>query len=302
MGDRFVYIDDYLERVLMPLLVEYKLKYRFVVKICDDIRNRMISLLSIWNDKEKRNAILFLTLEEAPFYLPKANPFVAEFVIATIRNSMFELAASDNCHKLKMAEPLSDKQIKEVTSSAIVYFNNCTFDELIKEIPRDWDNLYENAIQRYPIAWEALLKLSNMQESTLKLVEEKIYDACEVTWHAPESSKMKRTIFDGYSLAFDERLSNILNKIISGEMNVFFVDCSKMLTRNFEKYLQVLEIILKSNATLCTCNYYINNACLEKRKRFLRAAHCTEDILRNMRDMVDAPPNIQKVVESFNYI
>lgn len=295
-------IENYLNNILSPLLVEYKVKYRYVLKICEDIRNRMFSILRFWNDEKKRNAILFLSKEEAPYYLPKNKPFVAEFVVTTIRNSMLEIAASDNCHSIKMIQALSNEEIQKITSSAIIYFAEYSFEEMVDELPEEFVNVYETAIDKYPIAWLALLSISSMDQQVLELSNTEIEESQALFGRHVALPKIEVAVCDGYSLSFDAQLCSMLNKIISGENSVFFVDCSKMLTRNFEKYLHVLEIILKSNGIFCTCNYYISNSCLEKRKRFIRAAHTSQDFADNMGKTVNATPNIRRIMESFNKI
>lgn len=293
-------IENYLNNILSPLLVEYKVKYRYVLKICEDIRNRMFSILHLWNDEKKRNAILFLSKEEAPYYLPKSKPFIAEFVVTTIRNSMLEVAASDNCHSIKMIQALSNEEIKKITSSAIIYFGEYGFEEMMHELPLEFVNVYENAINKYPIAWNALLNISNMDQQIFELSNSEANEPRALSNESVATSKIEVAVCDGYSVSFDTQLCSMLNKIISGENSVFFVDCSKMLTRNFEKYLHVLEIILKSNGVFCTCNYFISNHCLEKRKRFIRAAHTSQDFTDNMGKTVNATPNIRRIMESFN--
>ena len=292
-------IENYLNNILSPMLVEYKIKYRYVLKICEDIRNRMFSILRFWNDEEKRNAVLFLSKEEAPYYLPKSEPLVAEFVVTTIRNSMLEIAASDNCHNIKMIRALSNEQIKKITSSAIIYFAEYSFEEMVAESHEEFANVYEDAIDKYPIAWQALLSIANMEQQVLELSNTETEKAHSLFGADVVVPKIEVAVCDGYSLNFDSMLCGMLNKIVSGENKVFFVDCSKMLTRNFEKYLHVLEIVLKNNGVFCTCNYYISNSCFEKRKRFIKAAHTTQDATDNMEKTVNAPPNIKRILESF---
>ena len=292
-------IENYLNNILSPMLVEYKIKYRYVLKICEDIRNRMFSILRFWNDEEKRNAVLFLSKEEAPYYLPKSEPLVAEFVVTTIRNSMLEIAASDNCHNIKMIRALSNEQIKKITSSAIIYFAEYSFEEMVAESHEEFANVYEDAIDKYPIAWQALLSIANMEQQVLELSNTETEKAHSLFGADVVVPKIEVAVCDGYSLNFDSMLCGMLNKIVSGENKVFFVDCSKMLTRNFEKYLHVLEIVLKNNGVFCTCNYYISNSCFEKRKRFIKAAHTTQDATDNMEKAVNAPPNIKRILESF---
>ena len=94
------------------------IKYRYRTLILDDIKNRMCSLLSRWQQGDFRKTVLFVTDEEALFYEPIAEDDVRRFVVATIRNSMIEVAASVNFNHFKMPEPLSDEKIKNITMDA----------------------------------------------------------------------------------------------------------------------------------------------------------------------------------------
>ncbi len=113
-------IQEYLYDLSNNQLKE--IKYRYRIQIVDDIKNRMCSLLSRWQQEDFRKTVLFVTDEEALFYEPIASDDVRRFVVATIRNSMLEVAASVNCNQFKMQEPLSDEKIKCITSNAIRYF------------------------------------------------------------------------------------------------------------------------------------------------------------------------------------
>lgn len=110
------YLDDLLDNQLQEI------KYRFREKIVKDIKDRMCSLLTRWEEEDFRRTVLFVTDEEALFYEPAASDDVKRFVIATIRNSMLEVAASVSCDRFKMSTPLSDEKIKSITSNAIRYF------------------------------------------------------------------------------------------------------------------------------------------------------------------------------------
>ena len=145
-------IQEYLNNLLNYELKE--IKYRYREQIVADIKDRMCSLLSKWEDEAFRKTILFVTDEEALFYEPDAPADVKRFVVATIRNSMLEIAASVNCGQFKMQEPLSDKTIKEITANAIFYFRQCDFDTLKEETEgMEYTDVYEEPIQKYPLAW-----------------------------------------------------------------------------------------------------------------------------------------------------
>lgn len=93
----------------------------------------MLSLISFWNMEEMRKGILLFSLEEARFYFPSGREYTREFVVTTIRNSMLEVAASDNCSQIKMDRGLSNEQVKDITENVIVYFNKYEKAQLVDE-------------------------------------------------------------------------------------------------------------------------------------------------------------------------
>ena len=142
-------IQEYLNDLLGNQLRE--MKYRYREQIVADIKNRMCSLLSKWDDEEYRRTILFVTDEEALFYEPYAAAEVKEFVVATIRDSMLEVAASVNCAQFKMEDPLSDKKIRQMTSDAIAYFRQYGFESLQEEArSMEFKDVYGEAIKKIP--------------------------------------------------------------------------------------------------------------------------------------------------------
>lgn len=286
------YLCDLLDNQLRDI------KYRFREQIVNDIKNRMCSLLYRWDREDFRRTVLFVTDEEALFYEPVAEDDVRRFVAATIRNSMLEVAASVNCNQFKMQEPLSDEKIKSITTAAICYFKQCDFKTLQNETGNlEYVDVYEEAIRKYPLAW-AVLKRAAMAGNVVdvfdKLHEEKYENSGEIFFE----NKLKKVICDGYSLEFDDVLKEELSNIISGRLDMFYVDCFKGLSRNFEKILHVLQIILQSEKAFVTCNYYISNGRIEKRRKILRAFHNQKDMFDNMRNLKGLPPFFKSVMEN----
>lgn len=275
------------------------IKYRYREQIVDDIKNRMCSLLSKWQQEEFRRTVLFVTDEEALFYEPAAPDDVRRFVVATIRNSMLEVAASVNCGQFKMQEPLSDERIKSITSNAICYFEKCEFEALeIEAKNMDYVDVYGEAARKYPLAWVVLQKA--VLESGMESVNEKIHEVdlyLDDTEELFKIDKYKKVISDGYSLEFDDYLKEELGNVIADRIEIFYVDCFKGLSRNFEKILHVLQIILQSGKAFVTCNYYISVERIEKRKRILRASHFEKDIFDNMRNLNGLPVFFKNVLK-----
>ena len=287
-------IEEYLYNVLGNQLGE--IKYRYRERILNDIKNRMCSLLSRWNQEDFRRTILFVTDEEALFYEPAAPKDVKRFVVAAIRNSMLEVAASVNCNELKMREPLSDEKIRIITSSAICYFKECQFETLQEEARNlRYIDVYGEAIQKYPLAWTVLKRAAAANNSVEEF--EKIQGANQRNIGEDFGiNTCKTAICDGYSLEFDDYLKETLGDVVSGRAEIFYVDSFKGLTRNFEKILHVLQIVLQHENAFVTCNYYISNGRIEKRKKILRAFHSEKDMFDNMRNINGLPTFFRDVL------
>lgn len=72
-----------------------------------------------------------------------------------------------------------------------------------------------------------------------------------------------------------------------------------MLSRNFEKVLHILQIILENDRAFVTCNYYMRNGVIEKRKKLLRAAHnAGEDLFHNIRNRKGTPARLKMALQS----
>ncbi|WP_097016036.1 hypothetical protein [Anaerocolumna aminovalerica] len=290
-------IDDYLNEVLFPQLKGAGIKYQYIVQIQNDIRNRMLSLVSFWNIEEMRKGILLFSQEEARFYFPGGKEHTREFVVTTIRNSMLEIAASDNCGQIKMKQGLSDTQVKDITEKAIVFFNKYEKAQLVDECTGlDFEDIYGIAIKKYPLAWEVIKRLANMPGNSnfFYMANEKSSIAQKLTF---EDIKFSRVVCDGYTLEFDEALKQALGEVLAGKIDVFFSGCFKMISRNFEKVLHVLEILLEHDKEIITVNYYISNNYLEKRKHLIKAAHNIREVIHNIQNLNGVPPRLRKHLE-----
>lgn len=287
-------IQEYLGDLLNNQLRD--IKYRYREQIVNDIQNRMCALLAGWDQEDFRRTVLFVTDEEALFYEPAMEDDVRRFVVATIRNSMLEVAASINCTQFKLQEPLSDEKIKSITTNAICYFGKCKFESLQSEAKGlKHVDVYGEAIQKYPLAWR-VLKRAALARDTVDIFE-KLYEAdLENVEEESIENKFKKVIGDGYSLEFDDYLKEELGNVISGRVDIFYVDCFKGLSRNFEKVLHVLQIILQNGKAFVTCNYYISDGHIEKRRRILRACHCQKEMFDNVRNLNGLPAFFKDVL------
>lgn len=289
-------VDSYLNEVLFSQLKSTGIKYQYIVQIQNDIRNRMLSLISFWNMEEMRKGILLFSQEEARFYFPGGREHTREFVVTTIRNSMLEIAASDNCGQIKMKQGLSNTQVKDITEKAIVFFNKYEKAQLVDEcIGFDFEDIYGIAIKKYPLAWEVIKRLANMPENSRSFYRIDEKNSKMLTF---ENIKLSEVVCDGYTLEFDEALKQALGEVLAGKIDVFFSGCFKMISRNFEKVLHVLEILLEHDKEIITVNYYISNNYLEKRKHLVKAAHNIRDLVHNIQNLNGVPPKLRKHLEN----
>lgn len=208
---------------------------------------------------------------------------------------MLEIAASDNCGQIKMKQGLSDTQVKDITEKAIVFFNKYEKAQLVDEcIGFDFEDIYGIAIKKYPLAWEVIKRLANMPENSKSFYRIDEKNSKMLTF---ENIKLSEVVCDGYTLEFDEALKQALGEVLAGKIDVFFSGCFKMISRNFEKVLHVLEILLEHDKEIITVNYYISNNYLEKRKHLVKAAHNIRDLVHNIQNLNGVPPKLRKHLE-----
>lgn len=291
-------IQEYLKDLVDNQLKE--MRYRFRIKMSEDIKNRMCSLLIRWDNESFRRTILFPTKEEALFYEPFVENEIREFVVATIRNSMLEIAASDNSNLFKMLKPLTNDRIRAITSNAINYFEQCNMEVLREEVQQmEYEDVYVNAKNKYPLAWEVLERAAVLEKEEYEYEVVKIQGIGKEDFNYKYNNSFKVVVCDGYTLEFDDDLKQILGSVISGDLDVFFVDSFKTLARNFEKVLHVLQIVLENNKIFVTSNYYISDGYIEKRRKIRRAAHNEQDMILNIQQWKSAPPRLKEILRSF---
>lgn len=290
-------IIPYLDQILETQLKQYKIRYRFIEQIKEDVYNRICSMASRYQTDDLYQLLRFTVLEEAQFYRPRVDIEIRALTVAAIRNSKLEIAASVSCNTFKMPEPLTDEQIKNITQEALRYFGQFSIEEIAMECRNSqYTDVFGQGKEKYPLAVDALKKLALMEGTSDKIpkygtsVKEPDFELFDST--------NKLVICDGYTLAFDDQLIEALGLVLSGKLDCFYVDSFKMLSRNFEKILHVLEILLEKNKIFATSNYYISNGYIEKREKLLRAAHSKKDIFDNAIHAEGAPPKLREILMS----
>ncbi|MBQ9279863.1 MAG: hypothetical protein IJ215_02285 [Clostridia bacterium] len=286
-------IDGYIEEVLEKRLIEFELKEKYIKNICDDVKEQMLSLLFHWNDVKFRKAILMIGLEEGKFYLPDVNVDVNSFIVVTVRNSFIEIIFSDESKKMELDKPLPEEDVKKITTDAINYFKDINFEQLADEVSKNnIKDKYGEITKKYPMAWEALIQLGNCNGKKAVYKEIQIAEKIKLDFlngvNSDVNQLVKESLEDVQSGINEKSSQNLLEnlKFVLADTGptVFFTDSFKMVTRNFEKLMKILEILLENNKTFLTCNYFITSSYIAKRQNMYKAAHVYSDVRKKIND------------------
>ena len=281
-------VSHYLNQILAPRLRSYGVSERFLLYTIDTINTQMTSLLRHWDDRVFRNTVLLLGLEEGSYYEPPCKIDVRCFVVVTIRNSPIETIQSDAYAEAGLSKYLSSQGVKEITSEAIRYFSTQDFSMLSKQARSSVKaDLYSEIKHQHPIAWTALEKIAMtsakaVDYSKVSFSEPFSFDGwAEDTTKTIEKTDFDPIIFDAYTPEFDSNLLQILQAITSTPGSALVVDAFKVISRNANKLMDVIELLLTRDHALVTTNYYLTNGHVERRIKPLRAAHTIEEMKLN---------------------
>ncbi|MDR1858528.1 MAG: hypothetical protein LBQ69_03575 [Treponema sp.] len=269
-------IEKYLE-FLQAQLGFFGVKHKESGKVIESIRERMHSLILHWNDEAFRKGVLITGLEEAVFYEPKIkDDDTRAFVVLTIRNSLYENLENN------------DKYTKKVTGAAIRFFNKLDFGQLCGKLDKKDTADFYGVAEKYPIAWRALKELSadftgQKWYNPVSAPRYEIRDKQRVN-----ASNNVTEVGSGIDPEISGKLFSALCAIEEDRIDTFHVDCFKMVSRHFEKLLQVLEFVLSRNKPFLSANYRITNGYLVKRGHLLRPGHRLDEADRKQGLYADA--------------
>ncbi|MFD3447437.1 hypothetical protein ACFDTO_22855 [Microbacteriaceae bacterium 4G12] len=285
--------DTYLDEVLPSFFSKYNLPVNVISVVTNDIGNRIYSLLSHWNDIEFRRVILSTGLEEATFYEPKVGIELRCFVVAAIRNSLFENLVSTKKAARDLGldtRPIPECDVKNFTQEAIFFFKDIDFDELNINLQlSSREDVYKDLPGKYPVAWKALFQLGKWSNKAQNYNSLNIgpYDLPELQKRMTTPSKsIPVDVQSGIDSEFNRELLGILSQISQSSQPFFYTDCFKMLTRNIDKLLKVIEYVLRRDCIFITSNLYLSNGYVSKRKELLPPAHTTREINENLKNVV----------------
>lgn len=285
-------INKYTDQILYNRLLKLGIKEKYVIKIVENIKEQIYAIIYHWKDVHFRKALLVIGEEEAKFYEPDADLDVKSFIVVAVRNSLIEIIFSDEDSKFEIEEAIPEANVKLITSEAIEYFREVDFNKICEKIQgMAINDKYRDIVDKYPMAWEAFCKLGNCIGK--KVIYKNIPPATKMKITDLKEDYIKQEIASrtivketqsGINPEFSNSLINCLSEIVKDEKDaIFYSDCFKMITRNFEKLLKIIEFLLENNKTILTSNYLITESYIGKRECLYKAVHYTDDVINKMK-------------------
>lgn len=300
-------VDQYLNEILAPTLRKRGASENYVIETINVIANQMYSLLKCWNNTAVRKAVLLLGAEEGLFYDPPGKKDVRCFVVVTLRNSPLERIQSDAYAATGAHKPISDADVKNITSAAIRYFNALDFDALSVEAQtHPCKNIYLELLERHPVTSRALQMLaagSAKQVDYSPVIVNEAFDFPAIDQIEAETDQStgvlsSTVIYDDFSAEMEPELRKLLTKVAHSSVKVFLTASFKSLTRNPECLFDAMEFLLTHGCMFVTPNYLVENGHLEKRVNLLRACHTDDDALKNFQQLSQLCPKHRMAIKA----
>ena len=296
-------IDIYIQKILKKQLSRLKFSNYGLYSVIENVKSQLNSIIKHWNDTDFINAIFCTVIEEGHFYEPYINDKIGNLVVLGIRNSLLEIAASVDYKRYGLKNPLSNKDIKLITSSAIEYFKDIDIDLLSKKISIE-DDYYYDIVKKYNVAYNALVKLGNCSSENLEIEFEKyndkpyVFDEILNYKDVENIDNVVKTITNGISDELPDGLIKLLKGILNKESSLFYVDSFKYLSRNFELNLKVLQFLITNNAIFLTNNFLITNGYVSRRNNIVRASHGNNFNIDAIKSIGDVSKKYKNKLES----
>ena len=296
-------IDIYVQKILKKQLSRLKFSNYGLYSVIENVKSQLNSIVKHWNDTDFINAIFCTVIEEGHFYEPYINDKIGNLVVLGIRNSLLEIAASVDYKRYGLKNPLSNEDIKLITSSAIEYFKDIDIDSLSKKISME-DDYYYDIVKKYNVAYDALVKLGNCSSDNLEIEFEKYNDKPYVFDEILNYKDVKnidnvvKTITNGISDELPDGLIKLLKGILNKESSLFYVDSFKYLSRNFELNLKVLQLLITNNAMFLTNNFLITNGYVSRRNNIVRSSHGNNFNIDAIKSIGDVSKKYKNKLES----
>lgn len=278
-------LTHYLEGRLAPQLKDKGLSAAQVAPLLEDVRDRLTSVLSRWNDEVFRRPVLQTGIEEAWFYQPASVELeIRALVVIAVRNSLVGDLNADVPATPGLRHSLPDAEMPAITGEAIRYFSQIDLAALSECLSPPQNDVFGNLPAQYPTAWNAISHLAGLTglEASFEPVS-----ASPPELALPAESdlppRVTEVVMSGMHPDIDYPLGRVLGAIRDGLTELFFVDSFKYLTRHPRKLYQVLEFILCHAGTFVTHNYCLKNGYVARRRPLLRPAHTTGEVFEKLK-------------------
>jgi len=263
--------------------------------VCNDVQQRLGSLLAHWADDRFRRTILTLGLEEAAFWVPAtASLEIRALVVVAVRNSLIEnLNAQPGSRK----QSLSDDDMPYLTGEAVEYFQKADLSQSARVAPSD--DVFGALPRRFPNAWQCLSALANVStgESHYVLSKEKAEPVGGPAIKA-SSSRIVTVSSSGIDSRIDSELARLMGLVQSGELTVFFSPSFARITRHPAKLLAIVDHLLRHGASLVTSNHLLTDSYVARRTPLIRPAHTHSEVMANLENMKGLTVRHREVLET----
>jgi hypothetical protein len=282
-------IERYAQAILTPWLHSKKLPALAIASMANDVRARLHSALSGWSEAN-RATLLMPAREEATFYEPRsASLDVRALVVLCIRDSKIEDWFSTGSG---LAEPLHDAAVRELTAAAIAYFSKqpaAAFAALAVSPDLEFGNVFGRLPDKYPAAWRALEMLVSLSTSVRGIQFKPVVPRRpSLDWPASQGVDERLVSYlvtlSGMAPFIDSGMAVVLQQLEQGHLSFFFSNNFKMITRNLDKLLSIIEFVLACGKPLVTLNYYLSNGLVLQRDRLCRPAHTRRESENQLLD------------------
>jgi hypothetical protein len=247
--------NTYCHQLVPGLLAEWGTSASRAESVGSDIALRAAAFAS--SGKTARMVMRAPFTEEVTEYLPRQAPrSLLAAVCVTVRCSLLEEEHSNG-----IVEDPGLRFFTETAAAPLSDYLNVNYN-MVPEAPPA--GLFSNYHLRYPRAWAALANLdrprgaggrsSHRPQRTVAAplpADSEIIDVA--------LTETGRVVMSAVDSRFDATMVSILKQIAAGELEVLFISHLSRLSRNVEKLLRIVEIVLSCDSQILTTNYLIRS-------------------------------------------
>lgn len=200
-------------------------------------------------------------------------PFAEEFSDHEPRDSSLELLGATTVvvrnsalETVHAGGPVGSSGLRTITTHAVAPLSHLLAAGRRGMIAAPADNPFDRLAERYPRAWAALAALLTVVSDTGGRADFRTPDGPlpdlptgdELVVAQPSSTNERMVVLSAIDPRFDQRLLATL-RTATEEPMIVFVSALSRFSRNVDKLLRVLELLLAYNTTVLTTNYMLRS-------------------------------------------